>query len=287
MNDDDVEVAPIPAHKTIQRLLVRADDVTKAAAVRAEPMVAVEPVTRLLEEARSHLDAVEDTELRLSLAAQIARRIGDLDRLALAPMLEPSPGVARAATSVDDPARIPPGQHLTPGWPVLHVGSAPSIVREDWRLVVTGRVAKRTVLDWDALQALPHVEITTDLHCVTGWSRLDNTWQGVRVRDVLALASPRAEATHAVVSGHPAYSANLPLAALHDDDVVLAWAHDGDPLPAAHGGPVRLVVPARYAWKSVKWVTEIRLLDRDVPGYWEERGYHDDADPWREQRYRD
>jgi DMSO/TMAO reductase YedYZ molybdopterin-dependent catalytic subunit len=128
--------------------------------------------------------------------------------------------------------------------------------------------------------------VTSDLHCVTGWSRLDITWEGVRVRDVLALANPRPEVTHAIVSGHPAYSANLPVGVLYDDDVVLAWAHDGAPLPAAHGGPSRLVVPSRYAWKSVKWVTEIRLLERDVPGYWEERGYHDEGDPWREQRYR-
>lgn len=270
----------------IERLLMRADDVLKAAASRPQPAVAHEQVAALLDRARGHLDEMADDDRRRELAGAIARRVGDLDRAQLAPMLEPSPDVRRAPTRVDDPTRVPPGQRLTPGWPVLHVGAAPSWHRADWRLVVTGRVRRRTVLDWEELRALETVTVTADLHCVTGWSRLDNTWEGVRVRDVLALASPREEASHVVVSGHPAYSANLPLAALLDDDVLLAWAHDGEMLPPAHGGPVRLVVPARYAWKSVKWVTELRLVERDVPGYWEERGYHDEADPWREQRYR-
>jgi DMSO/TMAO reductase YedYZ molybdopterin-dependent catalytic subunit len=270
----------------IERLLVRADDVLKAAASRAEPAAAHEQVAVLLDRARGHLDEVADDERRRALAGAIARRVGDLDRAQLAPMLTPTSGVARAPTEVDDPGRVPPGQRLTPGWPVLHVGSVPTTTAASWRLVVTGRVRHRTVLDWGSLHELPRVTRTSDLHCVTGWSRLDNTWEGVRVRDVLALADPRPEATHAIVSGHPAYSANLPIEVLRDDDVLLAWSHDGVSLPAAHGGPVRLVVPSRYAWKSVKWVTEVRLTERDVPGYWEERGYHDEADPWREQRYR-
>jgi DMSO/TMAO reductase YedYZ molybdopterin-dependent catalytic subunit len=271
----------------IERLLLRADDVLKAAASRPEPGLAHEQVTVLLDRARGHLDEVADHERRRQLAGAIARRVGDLDRAQLAPMLAPTPDVRRAPTTVDDPSRVPPGQRLTPGWPVLHVGAVPRIDPADWRLVVTGRVRQRTVLGLEELRALPTVTVTTDLHCVTGWSRLDNVWEGVRVRDVLTLAVPRVEASHVIVAGHPAYSANLPLASLLDADVVLAWAHDGVPLPPAHGGPVRLVVPARYAWKSVKWVTELRLMERDVPGYWEERGYHDEADPWREQRYRD
>lgn len=272
--------------QTIERLIVRADDVLKAAASRPQPAEAREQVAQLLDAARSHLDAVADTERRRRLAGAVARRVGDLDRAQLAPMLEPSPDVARAPTEVNDPRRVPPGQHLTPGWPVLHAGSAPSISRSSWRLVITGRVRRRTVLGWSELRELQSVTRTRDMHCVTGWSRLDNLWRGVLVRDLLDLAGPRPEVTHAVVSGHAAYSANLPVEVLREDDVLLAWSHDGVPLPAAHGGPVRLVVPSRYAWKSVKWISEIRLLDRDVPGYWEERGYHDDADPWQEQRYR-
>jgi DMSO/TMAO reductase YedYZ molybdopterin-dependent catalytic subunit len=270
----------------IERLLVRADDVLKAAVTRPEPAAAREQAARLLDRARSHLDDVADAERRRALAGAIARRVGDLEKAQLAPLLEPTPDVRRAPTDVDDSARVPPGQRLTPGWPVLHVGSVPSTTPSDWRLVVTGRVRHRTVLGWEGLRALPAVTVTSDLHCVTGWSRLDNTWEGVLARDVLDIAEPRPEVTHAVVSGHPAYSANLPIEVLRDDDALLAWSHDGGSLPAVHGGPVRLVVPSRYAWKSVKWVTEIRLLERDVPGYWEERGYHDEADPWREQRYR-
>jgi DMSO/TMAO reductase YedYZ molybdopterin-dependent catalytic subunit len=270
----------------IRTLLLRADDRLKAAASRPDPDEAVRSVAALLEEARDLLDEVEDTEARLDLAAAIARRMGDLDRAELVATLGPSPGVARAPTAVADPSRVPPGQHLTPGWPVLHVGSVPRTDASAWRVTVTGLVARRTVLTWEELRTLPVTTSTSDLHCVTGWSRLDNTWEGVRLRDVLELAGPRPQATHAVVSGRPAYSANLPLDDLLGDDVLLAWAHDGAPLTHEHGGPLRLVVPHRYGWKSVKWAFEVRLFDRDVRGYWEERGYHDLGDPWREQRFR-
>ncbi len=270
----------------IERLVVRADDVRKAAPSRRQPEAAREQAMVLLDAARAQLDRIVDGEVRRRAAARIARRIADLDLDALAPLLEPSADVRRAPTHVDDPARVPPGQHLTAGWPVLHVGSVPQLRPADVRLTVTGRVRQRQVLPLADLQALPHTTVTRDLHCVTRWARLDNTWTGVRVREVLDLAGVRPEATHAVVSGHPAYSTNLDVEVLRQDDVLLAWAHDGAPLPAAHGGPLRLVVPSRYGWKSVKWVSEIRLTDRDVPGYWEERGYHDVGDPWREQRFR-
>ena len=271
----------------IRRLLVRADDLRKAAPQRAQPEIAWEQAAELLDEARAWVEDIEDLEVRRTQAAAVSRRAADLDLDALAPMLEPSPDVARAPTEVDDPARLPPGQHLTAGWPVLHVGTVPHLVPEDVRLTVTGWVHRRQTLSLAELQALPSTTVTRDLHCVTRWTRLDNTWTGVRVREVLDLAGVRPDATHAVVSGHPAYSTNLDLEVLREDDVLLAWAHDGAPLAAAHGGPLRLVVPSRYGWKSVKWVTEVRLTDRDVPGYWEERGYHDVADPWHEQRFRD
>jgi DMSO/TMAO reductase YedYZ molybdopterin-dependent catalytic subunit len=270
----------------VRRLIERADDRVKNAASRPEPAEALRQAAELLDEARSLLDQIEDEERRLDLAGAIARRMGDLDRAEVAATLGPSPGVARAPTDVDDPERVPPGQHLTPGWPVLHVGSVPPTDPSAWRLTVTGLVGQRTVLGFDALRQLGRTTSRSDFHCVTGWSRLDNTWEGVRVRDVLALAEPRSHATHAVVSGAPAYSANLAVEDLDGDDVLLAWSHDGQPLSHQHGGPVRLVVPHRYGWKSVKWVFELRLLDRDVRGYWEERGYHDRGDPWREQRFR-
>jgi DMSO/TMAO reductase YedYZ molybdopterin-dependent catalytic subunit len=270
----------------IRRLLERADERLKTASSRPDPGEALRAAADLLEEVRELLDEVEDTELRLDLAGEVARRMGDLDRAEVVTTLGPSPGVTRAPTAVDDPSRVPPGQHLTPGWPVLHVGAVPPADASTWRLTVTGAVERRTVLSWDDLRALPVITSRSDFHCVTGWSRLDNTWEGVRVRDVLAVARPRPGATHAVVSGRPAYSANLPLDDLDGDDVLLAWAHDSAPLAHEHGGPLRLVVPERYGWKSVKWAFEVRLLDRDVRGYWEERGYHDRGDPWREQRFR-
>jgi DMSO/TMAO reductase YedYZ molybdopterin-dependent catalytic subunit len=270
----------------VWRLIERADDRVKNAASRPQPAEALRQAAELLDEARSLLDRVDDEERRLDLAGAIARRMGDLDRTEVAATLGPSPGVARAPTDVDAPERVPPGQHLTPGWPVLHVGSVPPIDPSTWRLTVTGLVGQRTVFGFDALRQLGRTTSRSDFHCVTGWSRLENTWEGVRVRDVLAVAGPRAEATHVVISGAPAYSANLSLEDLAGDDVLLAWSHDGRSLSHQHGGPVRLVVPHRYGWKSVKWIFELRLLDRDVRGYWEERGYHDRGDPWREQRFR-
>jgi DMSO/TMAO reductase YedYZ molybdopterin-dependent catalytic subunit len=270
----------------IRALIERADERMKTAAGRPDPEIALVQAAELLGEARDLLDDIDDAEQRRDLAGVIARRMGDVDRAEVAATLGPSPGVARAPTTVDDPARVPPGQHLTPGWPVLHVGSVPRTDPADWRLTVTGAVGRRTVLSLDDLRELSSVTSTSDFHCVTGWSRLDNTWEGVRFRDVVALASPRPGATHAVVSGRPAYSANLALDDLGGDDVLLAWSHDGEPLVHDHGGPLRLVVPHRYGWKSVKWAFEIRLFDRDVPGYWEERGYHDVGDPFLEQRFR-
>jgi DMSO/TMAO reductase YedYZ molybdopterin-dependent catalytic subunit len=277
----------------VRALLRRADDAAKAA-----PDLAAEGprerIARLLATARERLLDVGDTDVQLDLAAQVARRAADLDRDALHEVLGPTPGVRRAPTRIGTAPgevaadRVPPGQHLTAGWPVLHVGSAPADPdRGTWRVTVTGRVRSRTVLTVAELrERLPVVRRTSDLHCVTGWSRLDNDWEGVRLADLLDLAAPRPEATHLVASGHPAYAANLDLGAARADDVLVAWAHDGAPLDRAHGGPLRLVVPARYGWKSVKWLTELRLLDRDVRGYWEERGYHDVADPWREERFR-
>jgi DMSO/TMAO reductase YedYZ molybdopterin-dependent catalytic subunit len=274
------------AAATIARLLRKADDVRKAAPARSDPARVREQLAATLTEARRELDGVADADLRLELAGAIARRVADLDALEVATMLGPSPDVGVAPTTVDDAERIPPGQHLTAGFPVLHVERAPAWHAPDVRVVLTGLVERRTVLDLAALQAVGEVTLTRDFHCVTTWSRLDNTWTGVPVRDVLARAGVRSAASHAVVAGYPAYTTNLSLEDLTAADVLLAWAHDGRPLAREHGGPLRLVVPHLYGWKSVKWVTEIRLIDREVRGYWEERGYHDRGDPWREQRFR-
>ena len=279
-------IEPADPVQEIGNLLVRADDLRKTASQRTYPEIALERAMELLDEARDWAADIDDVELRRAQEVKITRRIADLEVDAIQPMLQPTPDVAPAPTTVEDPRRVPPGQHLTAGWPVLHIGEVPALSPEDVTVTVTGRVHDRKVFDLAQLQTMPTTTVTRDMHCVTRWTRLDNTWTGVQVASLLEVARPRPEASHAVVAGYPAYTTNLDLDVLHEPDVLLAWAHDGEPLTPAHGGPLRLVVPSRYGWKSVKWVSEIRLTDRSVPGYWEERGYHDVADPWREQRYR-
>jgi DMSO/TMAO reductase YedYZ molybdopterin-dependent catalytic subunit len=188
-------------------------------------------------------------------------------------------------TRPEEAARIPPGQHLTRGWPVLHAEGIPPFDPATWRFRVTGEVERPLDLGWEEFRSLPSVTVTSDVHCVTGWTKLDNTWQGVAFREIAGRAGPSAAASHVLVEASSAYTANLPLRVVLDDDVLFAWSHDGEPLPPEHGGPLRLVVPKRYFWKSVKWAVGVRFLDRDVRGYWEERGYHNNAEPWAEERY--
>jgi DMSO/TMAO reductase YedYZ molybdopterin-dependent catalytic subunit len=185
----------------------------------------------------------------------------------------------------DPAARTPPGQHLTRGWPVLHAESIPPFDPATWRFRADGAVEEPTEWSWEEFRSLPPSTLTSDFHCVTGWSKLDNTWEGVLFREVAHRVRPRSSVSHVLVEAPSGYTANLPLEALLEEDVLFAWSHNGEPLPPEHGGPLRLVVPKRYGWKSVKWAVRTRFLDRDVRGYWEERGYHNDADPWLEQRY--
>lgn len=181
--------------------------------------------------------------------------------------------------------RVPPGQHLTRGWPVLHDGPIPQFDPQTWRFRVWGEVENELDLTWEEFRALPVITSSSDIHCVTSWSKLDNTWEGVPFTAVEALAKPRARATHALIHAPHGYTANLPLEALRDGDVLFAWSHDGEPLEPKHGGPMRLVAPKRYFWKSVKWANGIEFLDHDERGFWEVRGYHNDAFPFEDQRY--
>ena len=184
------------------------------------------------------------------------------------------------------PDRVPPGQTATAKWPVLTYGDVPQIDPARWRFRIWGAVESPRQWTWAELSALPVVESQSDIPCVPRWSRLDTHWRGVRPRDLLAAARPRPEARHIMVHAEPDYTTNLPLEALLDDDVLLAHMVLGKPLTAEHGGPVRLVVPKRYGWKSAKWLTGIELHAEDQPGFWEVRGYHNEADPWREERFR-
>lgn len=182
-------------------------------------------------------------------------------------------------------SRVPPGQHLTKGWPVLHASPIPRFDPDRWRFRCFGAVEGEVEWAWDEFRSLPSAGVAADMHCVTGWTKLDNDWEGVSFKEVANRARARSEATHALIHAPYGYTANLPLEELLEDDVLFAWAHDGEPLPVEHGGPLRLVVPKRYAWKSVKWANGVQFLERDIRGYWEERGYHNRADPWGEERY--
>jgi DMSO/TMAO reductase YedYZ molybdopterin-dependent catalytic subunit len=181
--------------------------------------------------------------------------------------------------------RLPPGQSLTLKWPVLHYGRIPDFDPAKWDFKISGLVESPLRFTWDEFRALPQVESTSDFHCVTRWSRLDNRWKGVRFNDVLDRAKAKPEAQYALVLAEEGYTSNIPLQDLLRPEVLFAFEHDGEPLTAEHGGPLRLIVPHLYAWKSVKWVRGFMLLDHDRLGFWERNGYHAYGDPWKEQRY--
>jgi DMSO/TMAO reductase YedYZ molybdopterin-dependent catalytic subunit len=183
--------------------------------------------------------------------------------------------------------RLPPGQSLTLKWPVLHYGSVPQFDAAGWNFQVYGLVESPLTLDWREFNALPKIETESDFHCVTRWSRFDNRWTGISVRKLLDRVEPKPEAAFVLVHAEQGYTANIPLADLQRDHVLLATHHDGEPLPADHGYPLRLIVPHLYAWKSVKWVRGFELLDEDAAGFWEQNGYHMYGDPWKEQRFSD
>jgi DMSO/TMAO reductase YedYZ molybdopterin-dependent catalytic subunit len=180
---------------------------------------------------------------------------------------------------------LPPGQSLTLKWPVLHYGSVPYFDPEHWDLRVFGLVKHELLMSWKQFGELPRVTSTSDFHCVTRWSRFDNRWEGVAFREILRRVQPNPEAAYVLAHGEQGFTANIPLADLDRDNVLLATHHDGAQLPTDHGAPLRLIVPHLYAWKSVKWLRRLEFLDHDVPGFWERNGYHIYGDPWKEQRY--
>jgi DMSO/TMAO reductase YedYZ molybdopterin-dependent catalytic subunit len=191
---------------------------------------------------------------------------------------------------VSDPAaarasRLPPGQIVTVKWPVLHYGPIPIVDPAEWRFRVWGKVEAPFEIGWSDLDQLPRAEALCDIHCVTRWSRFDNRFEGVPVSLLLRQARPRPEAAFALVHASPDYTTNLALADLDRPGNLLALKHNGEPLTPEHGGPIRLVVPHLYFWKSAKWVTGFEILAHDEPGFWERNGYHMRGDPWREERY--
>ena len=184
-----------------------------------------------------------------------------------------------------DPARLPPGQYLTDRFPVLHVGEVPSYEPGEWSLSIGGLVDNPYVLTFEQLTALPSITLTTDIHCVTKWSKFDTVWRGVRVRDLLDAAGVQANATHIMGHAEFGYTANLPLVDATLDESLVVWEFDNAPIEPIHGGPVRLLVPNLYFWKSPKWLRGIEVRDSDQPGFWERNGYHMYGDPFLEQRH--
>ena len=184
-------------------------------------------------------------------------------------------------------ARTPPGQALTTKWPVLTYGLTPRVNPKTWTFRCFGLVEEEVTWTWDEFLKLPRTEVACDIHCVTRWSRLDMDFEGVAIQTILERAKLKPEARFVVAHAEQGYTANLPLAVLDDEDVILADIADGAPLTPDHGYPLRLVVPKRYFWKSAKWVRGLQFVPADRPGFWERYGYHNDADPWKEERFSD
>jgi DMSO/TMAO reductase YedYZ molybdopterin-dependent catalytic subunit len=184
-----------------------------------------------------------------------------------------------------DPARLPPGQYLTEKWPVLHAGTVPTTDLATWDFRVFGEVEEPLTLTWEQLQELPSRVVTVDIHCVTRWSRFDTSFRGVHWRELAALVRPKPSARYVIAHAEQGFTSNLPLAAIEDEDALIAYEADGEPLTPDHGWPLRLMAPSRYFWKSAKWLRGLELRASDEPGFWERYGYHNDADFWREERY--
>jgi DMSO/TMAO reductase YedYZ molybdopterin-dependent catalytic subunit len=188
----------------------------------------------------------------------------------------------RTVAAVD---RLPPGQKLTAGFPVLDLGVRPEVPLSDWTLTLDGLVEKPVVLTWAQLAGLPQVSDVSDFHCVTTWSKYDCVWSGVAFTTLFELVQPKAEARFVYFAGYDGYSTNVPLDHCLDDDVLIATHFGGEPVTLEHGGPARVIIPKLYAWKGSKFVKSITFLAEDRPGFWEVRGYHNVGDPWKEERY--
>jgi len=193
--------------------------------------------------------------------------------------------MSRPQLSDDQKQRVPHGQYVTQKWPVLHYGSVPAVDLATWDFRVWGEVEEPFTFTWEEFRAMPRNSIHRDIHCVTRWSRLDMDFQGVPIQHILERAGPKPSARFVVEHAEQGYTTNLPLDVLDDEDVLLADMADGEPLSPEHGYPLRLVVPKRYFWKSAKWIRGLQFRAEDQLGFWERYGYHNDADPWQEQRF--
>ena len=196
-------------------------------------------------------------------------------------------GKKQAVKQNEEGLKVPPGQYVTEKFPVLTFGPTPNIDLNSWRFRVFGLVEDEATFDWNEFTGLGSVTLDAGFHCVTQWSRLENTWEGVPFAAIMEVIRPKFEAKFVMAHCYGGYTTNVALDVLQDEDVLFAHRHDGAPLAAEHGGPMRLVVPKRYGWKSAKWVNGLEFLAEDAPGFWEARGYHMDGDPWKEERFWD
>ncbi|MDX6254931.1 MAG: hypothetical protein QOJ11_1265 [Frankiales bacterium] len=200
-------------------------------------------------------------------------------------MAGPTRGFLGRHRSPDD-VRLPPGQYdVGDGWPVLTAEATPRLVPERWTMTVDGLVGTPMTWTWAEMHALPQSTYQGDIHCVTTWSKLGTNFTGVSVDVLLEATQPLGTATHVLATSTTGYTTNLPIEDVQDGKAWIVWEHEGKPLTPEHGGPVRLLVPHLYFWKSAKWVTQLTFLDHDQRGFWEQNGYHDRGDPWKEQRY--
>lgn len=181
--------------------------------------------------------------------------------------------------------QIPPGQTITTKFPILTYGQVPLIDTKEWRLRIFGLIEKESIFTWNEIMLLPKKSLVRDFHCVTQWSQLDNLWEGIRFRDFAKLVQPKSKAKFIMAHSYGGYKTNLPLEVLMED-ALFAYKHNGEPLDPKRGGPMRLIVPSRYGWKSAKWICGIEFMDQNQMGFWEELGYHQNGDPWKEERFR-
>ena len=188
-------------------------------------------------------------------------------------------------TTADPATRLPPGQKLVTDWPVLDLGVQPRVTTDNFRLDVDGAVEHALHIRWTDLLALPQEDSVSDMHCVTQWSNYDNAWRGISARTLLDAVRPRPDAHHVIFHAHDGYTTNVRLDQFDQPDVFLVHTRNGAPISREHGGPLRVLIPRLYLWKSAKWVNRIEFAAADRPGFWERNGYHNNADPWREERY--
>ncbi len=205
-------------------------------------------------------------------------------------LIETKTGWARegrllTGTHAEPTQRLPPGQRLVRDWPVLDLGIQPAVSPQTFRLDLVGAVERPASLSYDEFMALPQQESVCDIHCVTQWSRYDNRWKGVAARTLVELAAPKPDARHVIFHAHDGYTTNVRLDQFDQPDVFLVHEWEGRPIERQHGGPIRVLIPRLYLWKSAKWVRRIEFSATDRPGFWEVRGYHNNADPWTEERY--